>query len=227
VVHLSIGGVPLKKRIRRKVLGLLCFVACRPGFAATRDEALEALWSDLSPDTAVNSLHQTIYFLRRLFEPDYSEGMSAGYVQFDGEVLSLDTGLVETSSRRCWALLTDWSAGNSTAIDRLLDAYTGKFALDFAYEDWATAYRDNLHAAVLAAAETEIEDRVDHGRVEEAIALAQRVLAIDPMADSIELRLLRAYKRGGRLAAAAEQYAHYATIVRDELGAEPPPYSDI
>ena len=68
----------------------MCFVTSRPGMACTRDEALDAIWPDLSPDTAVNSLHQTIYFLRRVFEPNYREGVSAGYLQFDGEVLTLD-----------------------------------------------------------------------------------------------------------------------------------------
>ena len=42
----------------------------------------------------------------------------------------------------------------SPTIEHLLDVYTGRFALDFTYEDWATDYRDNLHAAVLATAET-------------------------------------------------------------------------
>ena len=59
------------------------------------------------------------------------------------------------------------------------------------------------------------------------MALAQRVLAIDPAADAIELELLRAYKLGGRHAAAAEQYAHYAAYLRGELGADPPAYQDI
>ena len=57
--------------------------------AGTRDEVLEALWSELKPDTAANSLHQTIYFLRRAFEPDYREGLSAGYVTYDGDVVAL------------------------------------------------------------------------------------------------------------------------------------------
>jgi DNA-binding SARP family transcriptional activator len=105
--------------------------------------------------------------------------------------------------------------------------YTSKFALDFSYEEWASTYRDNLHAAVLAAAEEEIGSRIAAESEDEAIRLAQHVLAIDPTADGIELLLLQAYKRGGRHAAAAEQYSHYASMLREELGAEPPPFSDI
>ena len=64
-------------------------------------------------------------------------------------------------------------------------------------------------------------------RLDGPFSSPRRVLAIDPTADTIELELLRAYKAGGRHAAAAEQYAHYAAYVRDELGAEPPPFDDL
>ena len=50
VVQLRIDDVPVTKRLRRKVLGLLCFVSSRPGMASTRDEALEALWPELGQE---------------------------------------------------------------------------------------------------------------------------------------------------------------------------------
>ena len=53
------------------------------------------------------------------------------------------------------------------------------------------------------------------------------MLSVDPTADAIELALLRVYKANGRQAAAAEQYAHYAAIVRQELGADPPGFDEI
>ena len=72
---------------------------------ATKDEALEALWPDLGPETGTNSLHQTIYSLRRVFEPDYREGLNAGYVQFDGDLVSLHPTSIDSASRQCWRLL--------------------------------------------------------------------------------------------------------------------------
>ncbi len=69
--------------VRRKVLALLCFLISRPGFSATRDAVLEAMWPDLEPDVAVNSLNQTVYFLRRVFEERYNEDLSPGYVHHD------------------------------------------------------------------------------------------------------------------------------------------------
>ena len=180
IVELLIDGVAITKRLRRKVLGLLCFVSSRPGMACTRDEALEALWPDLAPGTAVNSLHQTIYFLRRLLEPGYREGLGAGYVQFDGEVLSLDAGLVDSRSRLAWRLIGSWQRGEQGSVDQLLATYSGKFALDFSYEEWATAYRENLHAGVLGAVEDEINGSDPGGDADTAILQAQRLLLVDP-----------------------------------------------
>ncbi len=110
---------------------------------------------------------------------------------------------------------------------RLLDCYSAKFALDFTYDEWATGYRENLHAAFLAAMEAQMAMLIDEDHIDDAISIAQRVLTLDPTADAVELLLLRAYKRGGRQAAAAEQYSHYASVVREELGAEPPPFAEI
>ena len=43
----------------------------------------------------------------------------------------------------------------------------------------------------------------------------------------IELSLLKLYRRTGAHAAAAEQYAHYAAVLRNDLGIEPPPLDSL
>jgi DNA-binding SARP family transcriptional activator len=52
-------------------------------------------------------------------------------------------------------------------------------------------------------------------------------LQADPDAEQIELCLLRLYRRMGAGAAAAEQYTHYAGVMREQLGVEPPPLESI
>ena len=226
-VTVRLGEGPEIAPVRRKVLGLLCFLATRSRQAATRDETLEALWPDLGPDTGANSLHQTIYYLRRNFDEEFRESISAQYVLFDGEIVTLNADLVSFESKACWNLIEASAPGDIEAAERLMVRYTGKFALDFTYEDWASSYRETLHAAVLDRVEAAIEASLDAGRWDVAISLGHHLLAIDPTADAVELALLRAYKRSGRSAAAAEQYAHYAATLRGELGVEPPDFGAI
>lgn len=227
VVRLEIGGRIIDRPVRRKVLGLLCFLASRPNQASTRDEALDALWPEIDPEAGSNSLHQAIYYLRRVFDPEYREGISAPYVLFDGEVISLNGELIGSRSRQCWQLLTGTSASDSADTDEVMALYEGRYALDFSYEDWATAYRETLHAAVLGRAEAALAAAISAGEADRAVQLAQRALVLDSTADAIELALLRAYKASGRLAAAAEQYVHYAATLRTDLGVEPPPFEAI
>ena len=180
------------------------------------------------PETGGNSLHQAIYFLRRVFEPDFREGMSAGYIQVDGEVVSLEPGAVDSASRECWRLLRqDRKPGARRRIERLLTLYrVGTRSTSRTRTGHATIARISTRRywRPVEAADRRAR-RV--GDFERAIRLGHAVLAIDPLADAIELELLRAYKASGRHAAAAEQYAHYAAFVRDELGADPPSFDEI
>jgi DNA-binding SARP family transcriptional activator len=214
--------------VRRKVLAMLCFLLTRPRFSATRDEVIDALWPDLSPDVAVNSLNQTVYFLRRVFEPTYVEDLSAGYVHHSSDVLWLDAELISSRSADCLSVIddigSDLEPGNVT---RLSDIYTDRFALDFAYEEWAVPFRTSLHVGYLQVVEAAVTRDMGSGHEDRAIELARKALDLDPGVESLELALVRLYRTTGAHSAAAEQYAHYATMLKDELGVEPPPLASL
>ena len=152
--------------VRRKVLALLCLLLSKGHLASTREEVADALWPDQDPVSALNSLNQTVYFLRRVFEPQYRDETSPGYVGQDGETIWLDPELVECRSRRCLDLIRTMP-GNPTPSGSvaLATEYRGRFALDFAYEDWASAYRDALHAAYLRVMERAIHSDLNTGQL--------------------------------------------------------------
>ena len=177
------------------------------------------------PSTRIN---QTLYFLRRVLEPGYVEDLSPNYVHHDSDIIWFDSDLVSSRSQRCRAIIRGLGPNPSEAdVTVLATEYRGKFALDFAYEEWAASYRDTLHAAYLEAMENAITSRLSNGRASDAVALARRVLEIDPSAEQIERLLLRGYHESRAHAAVREQYAHYATLLRSELGIEPPSLGDL
>jgi DNA-binding SARP family transcriptional activator len=213
--------------IRRKVLSLICFLITKPGFAATRDQVLEALWPELEPSIAVNSLNQTVYFLRRVFEPRFKEDESAEYVKHDGEIVRLDPSLVTSQSALCRNLADRARAGlDSDLVELLVTEYGARFAMDFEYEDWASPYRETLHAAYLDVVEQAVRVYFDIGDFERASRLARGAIAIDPEAEPIEAALLRLYRNTGSHAAASEQYSHYSAVDRAE-GLDPRPLDEI
>lgn len=224
-IGISVGGRAIDgTTVRRKVLALLCFLLTKPRYAAAREEVLEAMWPDLEPSTAQNSLNQTVYFLRRVFEPRFSEDTTPGYVGQDGETLWLDNELVQSRSRQCRELVKMMRApADPTSVMELARAYHGRFALDFLYEDWALQYRDSLHAAYLRVVESSLRADTDSGHYERGIVLAQVAIEAEPEAEELQMALTRLYRLSGSLAAASEQYQNYARSQR-ELGLEPEPF---
>jgi DNA-binding SARP family transcriptional activator len=170
-------------------------------------------------------LNQTLYFLRRVFEPIYSEDLSPGYVHHDSELVWLDRELVDSRSAFFARLLaTVDKPPSATQVAEVLNAYQGKFALDFMYEEWSASHRETQHAAFLQIIEEGLRQDAATGNFQRGIDVARTAVAIDPTAQPIEHALLRLYKLSGAHAAAAEQYAHYAAQMRADLDADAPPF---
>jgi DNA-binding SARP family transcriptional activator len=213
--------------VRRKVLALLCLLLSKSRFSSTREEVIDNLWPEHDPASALNSLNQTVYFLRRVFEPEYRDETSPGYVGQDGETIWLDLELVDSRSRRCLELIRSMPATPTPdGSVALATEYRGRFALDFAYEEWSAPYRDALHAAYLRVMEHAIRLDLDNGHLSRGTFLAQHAAEVDPDAENIQIALVRLYRHSGAHSAAAEQYAHYARAMRD-LGVEPPALADL
>jgi DNA-binding SARP family transcriptional activator len=213
--------------IRRKVLALLAFLLTKPQLSASREEVVDALWPDLEPTSALNSLNQTVYFLRRVFEPNYSEDTSPGYVGQTTDKVWLDSELVACRSRRCWSLLkASERLAEPDHVLTLAGEYPGRFALDFLYDEWAAAYRDSLHAAFLRAVETSLRLDIESGNYARGISLAQLSLEADPTSDELQGYLVRLYRLADAHAAASEQYARYTATLR-EIGVDPPRLEDV
>jgi DNA-binding SARP family transcriptional activator len=216
--------------IRRRSASLLAFLITRRHNSAAREQALDALWPDLDPAAASNSLNQTMYFLRRDIDPWYDDDLSVDYVHAEGDMLWVDLEKVLVASvsyegiasRALGTVPVDLTLAQS-AIER----YTGRFCPEFEYEEWSSAWRDRLHASYLHLV-TEVDRAlVADGRLAEATALTQSALAIEPEAVDLEGRLVWLYTALGSHAAAAEQYAHYSKSHREQLGVEPPTLVEI
>jgi DNA-binding SARP family transcriptional activator len=182
----------------------------------------------MDPEAGANSLNQSAYFLRRVFEPTCEDDTTAGYLKSRSDLIWLDNELVASRSSDCLRLLGQTRKDSSPGlVVKLAETYSGKFAVDFLYDDWAAPFRDTLHAGFLNRIEQAVTNDTKTGAFDRALAVVQLALQADPDAEQIELCLLRLYRRTGANAAAAEQYAHYAGLMRDQLGVEPPPLESI
>ncbi|HEX7951121.1 MAG TPA: AAA family ATPase [Candidatus Limnocylindrales bacterium] len=226
-VEIQVGDRRIQgTEVRRKVLALLCFLLTKRGFRAQREEVLEALWPEFEPNSALNSLNQTTYFLRRVFEPDYSDDLSPGYVGQTSEFIWLDAELVHAQSDRAGELIRAAARGTPDQILEAVEGYPDRFALDFIYEDWAAPFREGLHAAYLHLVESSLHSDIDTGNFLRGIEVAQAAAAVEPDSEQIQASLVKLYRLAGAHAAAAEQFARYSAFLRD-LGVEPPRIEDV
>jgi DNA-binding SARP family transcriptional activator len=140
----------------------------------------------------------------------------------------LDQELVQSRSAESVKLIGALRRNPSPdLVVKLAESYTGRFAVDFIYDDWASSFRETLHAGFLDQIQRAVTRDTNAGALDRALRVAQLAFQADPDAEQIELCLLRLYRRTGANAAAAEQYTHYANVMRELLGVEPPPLESI
>ena len=214
---------------RRRTASLLAFLASRLNHSATKEQVLESLWPNQSPGGAANSLHQTLFYLRREIDPWFNEAHSVHYLVVEPDLVYFDRDLVQVDSsaflRQAAATLLAGNVG-ANGIGLLRD-YAGPFAPEFAYEDWSMAWRDRVHATYLQLAQRTSEELVRSGDTQQAIDVIARALVVDPSALDLEASLIIALLESGATAAAAHQYSHFARACEEELGIEAPPLVDM
>jgi DNA-binding SARP family transcriptional activator len=214
---------------RRRAASLFAFLASRPNHSSTKEQVLEALWPSQSPAGAANSLHQTLFYLRRDIDPYFNEAHSVHYLVVEPDLVYFDSELVQVDSaaflRQAGLILLGDNIG--TYGRALLKDYRAPFAQEFEYEDWSMAWRDRVHTTYLQLAQRTSETLLKAGAVQQGIDVISRALVVDPAALDLEASLVMALLDSGATAAAAHQYAHFAKVYEEDLGATPPSLSDL
>ena len=214
---------------RRRAASLFAFLASRPNHSATKEQVLEAMWPNQSPAGAANSLHQTMFYLRRDIDPYFNEAHSVHYLAVEPDLVYFDPDLVQVDSaafmrQAALILLGDNIEAPGSA---LLKDYRAPFAQEFEYEDWSMAWRDRVHATYLQLAQRVSEALLKTGAVQQGIDVISRALVVDPSALDLEASLVMALLDSGATAAAAHQYAHFARAYEEDLGTAPPSLTDL
>jgi DNA-binding SARP family transcriptional activator len=212
--------------MRRKPAALLLYLASRPSFTAHRDQVIDDLWPDADPASAINSLNQSLYFLRREIDPWYEDGVSPDYVEFAGDLVWLDADLVTSDATQFLSAAQRWTGGPVDELVEGLRTYSGHFAPEFEYEEWALSFRSKLRSKFLETASTAVTRMVRTGELEGARTVAMLALEVDDTAIDLERLLVWLQWRIGARSAAKAQYEHVVRV--DQLeGLDPVPFLEL
>ncbi len=213
-VHISLLGgfdvsvddrpVPAGSWRRRSATGLVKLLALQPGRRLLREQVMDALWPDLSPDEAAPRLHVAAHHARMAL------GSRDGVVLADGTVsLFPDAAVtvdVDAFDRAADAARAD---GGPEAAGAAAGRYTGTLLPEDLYEPWTEEPRERLRLRQLELLGTA-------GRYDELVAA-------DPLDEEAQLALVRDHVRKGRRQSALRALDRMEELFRRELGVAPGP----
>jgi DNA-binding SARP family transcriptional activator len=166
------------------------------------------LWADVPLPRAHANLRQRLYKLR--------QAAPAALVEEAGELLSLGASVQADLRREVCAPEASWEAvllAGADAADAAGAADAVQAWLDDARRQWL-ARRPDLVTGLAAACEA-------RGELAAALALTERLLALDPLLEHAWRRLMRLHAQRGDRAAALAAFERCEQVLRDELGVRP------
>ncbi|MDE3088633.1 MAG: hypothetical protein KGJ80_04525, partial [Chloroflexota bacterium] len=189
-----------------------------PRRSLTSAEIVEALWSDKSPRSAAEFLHQATSTLRRILEPELPARFASRYVEVEGEqvYLHLPPGSwVDYEIFEQHIQTREWCAA--------LALYQGDLFPGDRYADWVAATRERLSRHYLDALLATAAQHLDAGRAQESLDACHRVLERDPWQENAVLLGMRACLALNDRAGAIRLYRELERTLREELGVSPQP----
>jgi DNA-binding SARP family transcriptional activator len=133
------------------------------------------------------------------------------------DLATLDTLLADDASSDLATL--EWAVAQYDC--ELLDGLSLRDAPLF--ESWLMRTREHVRQQLAQAAHRLLEHYLGHGNIEQGIALARRLLAIEPWQEGQHRQLMRLLARNGQRAEALAQYELCRQALAAELGVEPHP----
>ncbi len=195
----------------RKVRGLLAILALAEGQPVARERLAGLLWADRSEEQARASLRQALRELRRcLDEP--------GLLRIERDRVALDTARITVDALLPGegSTLAAKAAGTpKSGPGELLEGLDG---LGAAFGVWLAGQRARWRTATLGVLERRLEAAGDPG---ERLALASRILAIEPAHEPAHRALMLLHAQRGDTAAAIRQFESCREALDRLLDARP------
>ncbi|MDP6875458.1 MAG: BTAD domain-containing putative transcriptional regulator [Alphaproteobacteria bacterium] len=197
----------------KKAAALLAYLCHRPGAAVSRSKIAALLWPDRGEDQARSSPRQTLSVLRKALDNDAGTVIVAA-----AQDLSVASDVITVDS-------VEFEAAE-TGAEAAADLYQGAFLDGFdiraeTFEDWLRGERARLAAHAARIFSLRLEQCQDRNEHDEALNIAIKLLALDPLREDIHRLVMGLYQQQGHWNEALRQYQDCRDILEAELGVEP------
>jgi adenylate cyclase len=192
----------------KKLRALVALLALPPGLGWSRERLTAVLWGDRDEELARGSLRQALAELRRL--------LGDGALVTDRDAVAFDPAAVTVDAAEFCALC---AAGQWERAAALYggDLLAGVSLPNGAFADWLLVEQTRLRDLAVGA----LGQLLARQSGAQAIATAQRLLALDPDREDIHRALMRLYAAKGDRSQALRQYQLCRDHLQRALGVKP------
>ncbi len=207
----------------RKVRALFAYLAAEPDRKHGRDRLAGLLWGDKPDDQARANLRKTLSRLRGSL-PDAAKGCLAA----EADTVAVRTAGLAVDMVQFRTLAAE---GTPAALERAAALYRGELLEGFgdcgeAFGDWRDAECRRLNETYREVLQRLLDHHLVTGGIDRAIQVALKLLALDPLQESVHRDLMRLYLYQDRMGAALDQYAQCRDLLARDLGVEPSPETE-
>jgi predicted ATPase/DNA-binding SARP family transcriptional activator len=202
----------------RKTRALLAYLALPLGRSHPREKLATLLWGDMQDAQARGNLRNALSRIKKALPRS-----ARASLLFNGANVSLDPSAVDVDVARFERLIAD---GSADALGQVADLYRGDLLAGLVlaerpFEEWLTAERERLHELAIQGLGRLFACQQQADAHEPAVQTGLRLLALDPLQESVHRAVMRLYVRLGRQEAALRQYQLCMDALKRELGTPP------
>jgi predicted ATPase/DNA-binding SARP family transcriptional activator len=213
----------------RKAIAMVIYLAVR-GESHRRESLAALLWPEYDQTHAMGAMRRTLSALRKALGGEYLEikrdsvGIQLAaqvwvdVCEFQGLIAECRTHGhgVNQVCPRCLPLLEQ-------ALQLYRDDFMAGFSLrdSLEFDDWQFFQREALRRDLGGVLERLVEGYSVRGDFPQAIQVARRQIALDPLDEPAHRQLMKLYAQAGQFNAALRQYQECYRILKDELGVTP------
>jgi DNA-binding SARP family transcriptional activator len=196
--------IPAAEWRRGPSAALVKLLALAAGHRLHREQAMEALWPETSPESSSGNLRKAVHFARRTLGDHDAIG-------FDNDVVSLapsgdvtvDSEIFESEAK----LALRGASPDAAACLRAAELYAGELLPEDRYAEWAEATREHL--------------RQLYSRVLKAGRLWDRLLELDPTDEEAQRNVMQAALDAGNRGEVIRRFQQLRERLRIDLGVGP------
>lgn len=195
---------------------LFASLAARPNYPHPRSTLAGSLWPEKSEDKARASLNTELWRVRQVL------GAAGQSLELTRDTVALNLPVERVDIHKFRALVR---RGDVHSLEEAIALYRGEF-LEGCYADWCLLEREQLLDLLRGALEGLLRHHEARGELSEAISIAKRLNAYDPLREEMHRALMRLYAALGDRPAALAQYQTCKAVLQRELGVAPMPETE-